>query len=385
MYDIGTRREVHPEVTLQRLDGYWPVAGITRCADVTGLDVLNIPVFAAFTPNNPALQVCWGKGCIATNARVSALMEAVERSHVTAFESDIQNASVTKVRKSGCKVVTPPELQCFHADCYYDLDYTMDWAVAESVEDGETSSCLIPVSAVYAAGQKMHSFTANGLASANSPVEARNHGLYEIIERHVVSSCFNGSGTLMLKHNGTLLVDLEHCTSNLVAALYESVSQAGACLRLFKLPSVMTRVSVFWAVIIDEANPLAYIRANVGYGAHLSAEIAALRAITEAAQSRMVFLHGCREDMAHRMKQPNERNIEKVCKYFSSSFPTIEWEEIDHNYLGKKISNDYDILSHELSTAGFTTILHRELESRIPSISVVKTIVPGTKIKEGIF
>lgn len=385
MYNQGTRREVSPEVTLERIADHWTKIGITRCANVTGLDTLNIPVFAAFTPQSPSLKVCWGKGCTDTHARVSALMEAVERFHIYAFDKDITNSSATELINSGYCVIPPSQFQLFNEQNYHDPDYTIDWAFAFSAFHDTSKRYVVPASVLNTVGRKTNRFSANGVASGNSFAEAMSHGLYEVIERHVISSCFNEMGTLMLRHNNTLLVDLSECKSTLIASLNDSITRAGAALRLFKLPSLIEGVSVFWAVILDEKNPLPFIRANIGYGAHLSSEISALRAITEAGQSRLAFMHGCREDMAHRIKNPQIQSIEKSCKYFRSSFPLIKWNEVEENCGGKSIENDYEILLSKLNQAGFPTVLYRVLDSKIPSVCVVKSLVLGTKLRERLF
>jgi len=381
----GTRREVSPETTLERIAGHWAEADITRCADLTGLDTLNIPVFAAFTPQNPALKVCWGKGCTGTHARVSALMEAVERSHLTSFDKDIPNSSSTELIDAGYSVISPSQFQLFNNGHYHDRDYAIDWAYTDSALHGDSTRYLIPASIIHTTGRKTNRFTANGVASGNSFAEAMSHALYEIIERHVVSSCFDEKGTLLLRHNNTALVDLDDCKSPLIASLNESINRAGATLRLFKLPSMVKGVSVFWAVILDEDNPLPFIRINIGYGAHLSSEISALRAITEAGQSRLAFIHGCREDMAHRIRRPHIKGIEKICKYFRSFSPSTKWDEAAKNCLGKTIENDYEILISGIKKAGFSQILYRILDSRIPSVFIVKSVVPGTRLNEGLF
>ena len=49
-YYGGTHRVLPPEVTLARIEPHLSTIGVTRCADVTGLDLLGIPVFCAIRP-----------------------------------------------------------------------------------------------------------------------------------------------------------------------------------------------------------------------------------------------------------------------------------------------------------------------------------------------
>lgn len=52
----------------------------TRLADITGLDRVGIPVYSAVIPrSNDSISGCSGKGACRADARISAVMEAIER------------------------------------------------------------------------------------------------------------------------------------------------------------------------------------------------------------------------------------------------------------------------------------------------------------------
>src|SRR5690242_3809749 len=55
-YRFGTRRAVSPTETLRRIRPLLRPAGITRLADVTGLDWIGIPVYQAIRPNSRTLS-----------------------------------------------------------------------------------------------------------------------------------------------------------------------------------------------------------------------------------------------------------------------------------------------------------------------------------------
>src|SRR5690242_16782687 len=77
----GTHRCQDPEQTLAAIRPLLPRFGITRLADLTGLDCLGIPVAAAHRPAAATLSVAQGKGATLTAAKVSAAMEAIETWH----------------------------------------------------------------------------------------------------------------------------------------------------------------------------------------------------------------------------------------------------------------------------------------------------------------
>ena len=80
-YKDDTHRALAPEETLSRIDSKMPAAGITRVADITNLDRVGIPVFSSIRPmaEKGAISVYNGKGATPTEAKVSAMMEGIER------------------------------------------------------------------------------------------------------------------------------------------------------------------------------------------------------------------------------------------------------------------------------------------------------------------
>src|SRR5215831_13681514 len=74
----GTLRAATLDRTWRRFSPLQRRAGITRIADLTGLDTLGIPVFAAIRPMGLSLSTQQGKGVTPLAARVSAVMESLE-------------------------------------------------------------------------------------------------------------------------------------------------------------------------------------------------------------------------------------------------------------------------------------------------------------------
>lgn len=81
VYRAGALRTVAPAVTLRRIAPMLRPAGITRLADLTGLDYAGVPVYQAVRPNSRNLSVSQGKGLTRVQAKVSALMESLVSFH----------------------------------------------------------------------------------------------------------------------------------------------------------------------------------------------------------------------------------------------------------------------------------------------------------------
>src|ERR1700712_3043758 len=80
-YLRGTHRLVPPAQTVERVRPMLRALGITRVADVTGLDSIGIPVVMVCRPNARSLSVAQGKGQDLDAARASGLMESIEQWH----------------------------------------------------------------------------------------------------------------------------------------------------------------------------------------------------------------------------------------------------------------------------------------------------------------
>src|SRR5437762_3718273 len=96
----GSHRVVAPEETLKLVSPFLQVMGITRIADVTGLDVIGIPVVVVCRPNSRSLAVSQGKGLDLAAARASGLMESVETHHAERIDLPLKLATCEEMRAS---------------------------------------------------------------------------------------------------------------------------------------------------------------------------------------------------------------------------------------------------------------------------------------------
>src|SRR5262249_9559623 len=71
-------RVTDPRTTLANITPKLSAIGVTRVADVTGLDYIGIPVVMSVRPASRSLSVHQGKGPALDDAKASAIMEAVE-------------------------------------------------------------------------------------------------------------------------------------------------------------------------------------------------------------------------------------------------------------------------------------------------------------------
>src|SRR5438067_4400964 len=92
-FHSGTHRTIAPEETLRKIRPLTPVMGITRIANVTGLDCIGIPVVMVCRPNSRSIAVSQGKGTTLIAAKVSGLMESIEGYHAEHITLPLKLAS----------------------------------------------------------------------------------------------------------------------------------------------------------------------------------------------------------------------------------------------------------------------------------------------------
>src|SRR2546423_772702 len=94
----GTHRSQNIEVTLRHVLRLAPIMGITRVANVTGLDSVGIPVVMVCRPNSRSVAVSQGKGIDLGSAHASGLMEAAELYHAETIILPLRLATYEELR-----------------------------------------------------------------------------------------------------------------------------------------------------------------------------------------------------------------------------------------------------------------------------------------------
>jgi ribosomal protein S12 methylthiotransferase accessory factor len=378
-YRDGTHRLAQPEDTLRRIEPHLSAIGVTRCADVTGLDRIGVPVWCAIRPRGKTVQVTNGKGLRAVDARVSALMEATEIFHAEEPAEPPLTATMRAMVGAGRTVAHPDRLPHFRSEGYFAPEFLIGWINARELLTGQ--DVWLPASAVYCTSPTLHDFSSNGLASGNETVEATLHALYELIERDAISRlCTNG--VVRIDPERCRCIDLATVTDGPLATLIEMLARAGLKLVLLWVKSCIP-VHTFWAILLDR-NPFSNSsRVNVGYGTHASTEVAAIRAVTEGAQARLTYIHGAREDVpdqAYFSSEPQERlfasfdQLPGVTAW--SSFPDVSQDDL---------LQEYQYVIGQLAQVGFREIFCANLSRAPYHLPVVKLIIPSLEFNERLF
>lgn len=366
VYRAETERAVDPGTTLRRAEAAVPATGITRVADITGLDRVGIPVFSCIRPTaaDGAISVYNGKGATPLLARVSAVMEGVER-----YSAEVHDRELTVARFSelGPGAALDPEDLVLPARS--DPEAALPWVRGHDLVTGE--EVLVPAHAVFhplpPGSPPLFRTSTNGIASGNTLEEAVFHALGEVIERDAWSI------VEATRDAGPAIVDPAHST---VRGLLERFRKANVPVLLRDITSDIGIPTVA-AVAEDPVlrDPALLV---IGMGTHTDPDLAALRALTEVAQSRATQIHGAREDTTtgdlrravgyDRARRMNRYWFEAKGEVAADAIPSLGTDDF---------LEDIRVMLDRLRGVGLERAVGVDLSRPETGLSVVRVVVPG--------
>lgn len=360
--------------------------GVTRITDVTWLDKIGIPVFAGIRPyaSPGSLNVHAGKGIRPAEAKIGAYMESIE----FALVDDIHHADKMHLMKS-------KDVQSTYNNLYALSSFGIRLGEKITLEDDiycvkgrdiiNNIDVMVPAELVFHPfqhPQKKYTYggtTTNGLCSGNSVTEAIVHGICEVLERDIQS--FNHIQDRSLK------VDTATEPES-IRSLRNKIEAAGLILVLRK--TLNTFNLPFFSAYVMEKSGSASVSIADGFGLHPVAEIAAVRAVTEAVQSRLSHIHGGRDDIINRVKHFKDKAAgqevhvmqglrnkilrgNKYITFLSEAESHPEFNDINHLY---------EYLKDRLIKNHLNGCIHIELSPDNFPFSVQRVIIPGAEYVE---
>lgn len=282
-----------PAATVELVRPHFASLGITRIARQTGLDRVGIPCFAAFRPNSRSIACNQGKGVDDDAARASAVMEAVEFAIAEAPKVPRFVAAARDLTACGATWIDPAKsLPLGEA---LDQRASIRWLGGRRLRDGAEVFVPLERAAFGVAPADLPTIcqNTNGLASGNTAEEAIFHGLCELVERDA-----NTLWSFMpAQAKQARCLAAESFEDSLILDLQSRFEAAGLVLRLFDqttdlgIPTVLAVSAPAGGVMVKHFDVAS------GAGTHPNAARAALRAITEAAQTRVTSIAAARDDI----------------------------------------------------------------------------------------
>jgi YcaO-like protein with predicted kinase domain len=349
---------------------------VTRVYDATSLDAIGLPVWAAVTPLARDLTVHAGKGTTALAARISAVMEAIERVCAERIEPErIRRATFAALHDEDPAGVVEPTAFDLPFETVYHPGRSISWTLGYDLRAAR--EVWVPLDLVIspAAEGVCLGVETNGLAAGNNHTEAIVHALYEVIERDAMAHARFRN----LYADPSVAPPLRRVAIDTLPAWpsesVRHVRSRGIEITIDDLTHDMA-VPTFRATLADRSFPgrEGQIWRFEGLGCDLDSERAVSRAISEAAQSHTALLVGARETFEdgerHARRTPAGLVQQLLRKPQTIAF---EHECCDTDDL-------YDVmmlLLERFERVGLTRVVVVDLTKPDLGIPVVRMLVPG--------
>ena len=373
-YFEGTHRLNSPAETVARLRPLMGRMGITRIANVTGLDRIGLPVVMVCRPNSRSVAVAQGKGLDLAAATASGLMEAAETYHAERIQKPITNASMADLT-AGHGVIDVDALPA-RGGRRFPENRTIPWL--EGLDLLGDRPVWVPYEVVHAdftipqpPGSGIFAANTNGLASGNHALEALCHGICEVIERDATALHFD----LGRRAQDSARLDLDSVLDPACRSILHGVRQAGLSVAVWDTRG-RTRIPSFLCVMWDERRPPSH--PGDGAGCHPSPRIALLRAVLEAAQVRCTYIAAARDDLRAEDygTAAIERKTRQAIRLAAGAGPGRRFGDCtgqEH----QTFAEDLGFLLEELAASGARQVAAVDLTDPLFDLPVWRIVIPG--------
>jgi YcaO-like protein with predicted kinase domain len=369
----GTHRLAEPSETLAQVRPFAARMGITRLGNITGLDRIGIPVAVAVRPNSRSVSVSQGKGLDLPQAMASALMEACEGFHAEEVGPLHQGTYLDVARSAN--VVDPATLCAGVRE--FDPTAAVSWV--EGYDLLRREPCWVPAEIVhtdYTKPQPDGFFLAgsNGLASGNQPTEAINAALYELVERDAVALWI----AQPLQRRASRALDLASVDDPDCRSLLARYVAASIAVRVWNVTTDIG-IAAFLCEISDRAagDPRRPSRFH-GSGCHADRTIALARALTEAAQTRLTYIAGIRDDLSPEDYEadPGDEIRDALLDVLAREIAPAPFTAVP-NFTADDLAEDLRWALDRLAATGIERVIAVDLTRQDLLIPVVRLVIPG--------
>ena len=355
---------------------FFPAMGITRVADITGLDVIGLPVVTVCRPNSRAVSVSLGKGLDLAAAKASGVMESIEAFMAERVTLPLVLGSVNDLGSS--HTLVDVDLLPRTADSVYHPDAPILWIEGRELLSGARR--WVPYEMVHTAytlprptGTGCFVATSNGLASGNHLLEAISHAICETVERDAATlhSVRAPEDTASCRIDPRTVDDPGCCEA------LDRLARAGMSVTIWDITSD-TGIPAFICQIAERRQPPVVTADDAeGMGCHPDRNVALLRALTEAAQSRLGVISGARDDPAG---WDGVRGTDQEAPPAPSADPSGEAARdftAVPGFDGDSVDADVAWELAALRSIGISEVVAVDLTHQDFGIPVVRVIIPG--------
>ncbi|MCY1045121.1 YcaO-like family protein [Corallococcus sp. bb12-1] len=369
--------------------------GVTRVARVTGLDRTGVEVACAVRPGGHVLQVCNGKGLTFEDAARGALLETAELwAAETVRPERLRWGTRAELERAGAPVWGVESLGSAGQVAVPRLagpDVRLAWCEAKDARSD--APVWVPAQGVYCPpsgtvelGPVSVGWTTNGSGAHPDSERALLHALLEATERDQLSRALPEGWTEAGVVKRMVRPESLRDGAPRTAALWEALHARGFHAYLFDVtPAPRGRggrgavgLPVAAAVLVDaEEGP---VPLTAGYACALERDEALLKALLEAAQSRLTDIHGAREDVEAADRDAAlgfaQALSEVRPRHLAEDLP-----EVDPRRTRTVAARVRTVLTL-LEGAGFAQVAAMALDAPLGGLHVWKVVVPGMRVSE---
>lgn len=342
---------------------------MTRLADLGVLDRSRPFVFGAVTPLARDLTTHLGKGVTRQDARVSAMMEAIERASGEHTPNSSCLAPYSQLSENRIPVIDPRRF-ALPPTSEYNPDRHIRWTPGIRLPDGDPVWLATDLVVCPPSDHVTFQPDTNGLAAGNTLAEACLHGICEVIERDAIGrflfARLHGDPGEVPKTRRIDTISIPRDSAKLI----QSARENGHDFTLYEFGDL--DIPVVAAFLTDPAYPTSSGTREMsffGFGCAPSSATALRRALTEAQQSRVSILQGAR-DSFNTLPYATEPETEV----------TVEFASLPGAPESTDLLEDIDFVIAKLNAAGFRDIYLSDLTRLDLAIPVVRVLIPGMSV-----
>jgi len=310
-------------------------------------------------------------------------MEAAELYHAETITLPLRAATYEELRYQH-NIVDIHELPRGSASLFHP-NYRLLWC--EGLDLLSQDTVLVPYEIVHTNytipfpdGHGCFTATSNGLASGNRMIEAISQGICEVVERDAM--------TLWKLRDeeelGQNRLDLGSVDDPVCQHILERFAEAGLSVAVWDITSNVG-IAVFACLIIPrDDNAMWHSSVAMGYGCHPARQVALIRALTEAAQSRLTVISGLRDDIRRDCyDQLLDPDVLRAFRFRVSVAHWRRFRDVPH-WDGETLEDDVEWELKCLSKVGICQVVMVDLTKPEFSLPVVRIIIPGLEPMFGV-
>lgn len=341
-----------------------PGFGVSRIADVTGLDRVGWPVAAVYRPNARSAVVSHGVGADFEIAKLAGVMEAIEHFHAEHIELPSRLGSILDL--STTHVLA-------NVDGVIVAERTAPIQWVEGIDLLNETTVGLPLDLVHLDRTISSPASSTGLAAAFSAAEAQRHALCEIIERDAAASWFARPP----KAQAATRLDLRTVGSADALALLERIAKAGLHVAVWDATSDIGVAVLLCNLVEAGTAPLPPAASAWGMAAHLDRDRAIVKCLEEALLARLATIAAVSDDIGFADLVPilDGAVMERI---------DVVWRGIGQRRFASVPSRAADTAVGEVAwlldrfkAAGFGCVIAVDLTRPEFGIAVVRVVVPG--------